>query len=57
VLAELCGLRERAILHEGMWEAHFAAIDDAIAHAFDKGEDVVVFGVEDNALKRGFDSV
>jgi hypothetical protein len=44
-------------LHEGMWEAHFAAVDDAVAHAFDKGEDVVVFGVENDALERGFDGV
>jgi hypothetical protein len=48
---------ERELLHEGMWEAHFAAVDDAIAHAFDKGEDVVVFGVEHDALERGFDGV
>jgi hypothetical protein len=52
---EVWGMGE--CLHEGMREAHFAAVDDAVAHAFDKGEDVVVFGVENNALERGFDGV
>ena len=37
---------------EGVGEAHFCAVDDAIADAFDEGEDVVVLRVEDDALER-----
>lgn len=37
---------------EGVGEAHFCAVDDAIADAFDEGEDLVVLGVEDDALER-----
>jgi hypothetical protein len=38
-------------VHECMREAHFAAVYDAISHTFDEGEDVVVFGVEDDFLE------
>jgi hypothetical protein len=37
-------------------EAHFCAVDDAIADAFDEGEDVVVLRVEDDALERFLES-
>lgn len=37
--------------HKRVREAHFAAVHDAIADALDEGEDVVVAGVEDDALE------
>jgi len=33
-----------------VWEADFCAVDEAIAHGFEEGEDVMVFGVEDEGL-------
>jgi hypothetical protein len=33
-----------------MGEADFAAVDGAVARGFDDGEDIVVFGVEDDAF-------
>lgn len=33
-----------------MWKAHFAAIDCTIARAFDYGKDIVVPGIENDAL-------
>jgi len=38
------------VIHERMWEAHFCAVDGAIARAFNDGQEVMVLGVEDNAL-------
>lgn len=36
-----------------MWEAHFGAVDGAVAGAFDDGEEVMVARVEDDALDGG----
>ena len=40
-------------VHERVRKAHFGAVDSAIARALDDGEDVMVFGVENDALDRG----
>lgn len=40
-----------------MRKSHFAAIDDAIAHALDERQDVVVPGIEDEFVERGFEGV
>lgn len=37
-------------VHKGMRKPHFAAVDGAIAGGLDDSEEVVVFGVEDDAL-------
>ena len=34
-------------VHEGMWEANFCAVDEAIAKAFENCEHIVVFGVKE----------
>jgi hypothetical protein len=36
--------------HERMREPDFAAVDGAVARGFDDGEDIVVFGVEDDTF-------
>lgn len=36
---------------EGVWEADFGAVDEAIADGFDEDEGLVVFGVEDDFLE------
>lgn len=43
----------RISIHQRMRKPHFGAVDGAIASAFEDGEDVVVFRVEDDALGRG----
>lgn len=40
-------------VHKRVGEADFGAVDSAIAGAFDDGEDVVILGVENDALDRG----
>jgi hypothetical protein len=60
-LSVSCGKGERrkgmGDVHERMWEAHFAAVDDAIANAFDEGQDVVVLWVKDDFLERGLEGM
>lgn len=40
-------------IHKGMRKADFCAVDGSITGAFDDGKDVVVLGVEDDALDCG----
>lgn len=40
-------------IHKRMWKSHFRSVDGAIAGGFCDSEDVVVFGVEDDALGSG----
>lgn len=44
-------------VHKCMRESHFAAIDNAIAHAFYEGEDVVISGIEHDLVERCFESL
>lgn len=48
--------KEKSI-HQCVWEAHFAAVNDAIADGFDEHEDVMVLWVEDYPLDCGFESL
>lgn len=44
---------EQAYHDQGVREAHLGAIHGAVARALENGEDVMVLGVEDDALDRG----
>lgn len=44
---------EQAYHDQGVREAHFGAVHGTVAGALEHGEDVMVPGVEDDALDRG----
>lgn len=49
--------RKGVNIHQCVWEAHFTAVDDAIADGFDEHEDVMVLRIEDYPLDSGFQSL
>lgn len=45
-----CTVPEQKDHDEGVWEADFCAVDEAIADGFDEHEDVMVFWVEEDGI-------